>query len=115
MGISLVNEHPLTVEEVIDTFKVHRNTVGKWFKAGLERVRLRGRVYTTLEALDRFAIQDSEAEAGGVGGEIGQGDAIRPAAAIAIAISGKPKASSRRQKVEVDDWAVEAERRRLEE
>lgn len=45
----------MSVERVATLFGVHRRTVEKWFASGLERVRLGGKVYTTRNALQRFA------------------------------------------------------------
>lgn len=53
--IDLSRETPIGVADVARLFGVHRNTVEDWFDAGLESVKLRGRVFTTREALNRFA------------------------------------------------------------
>lgn len=53
--IDLTKEDPLTISAVALLFAVHRRTVEGWFRAGLERAKLRGRVYTTKQAIQRFA------------------------------------------------------------
>lgn len=44
--------------------RVHKRTVEGWFKRGLERVKVGGLVYTTEEALQRFAKADQPSPAG---------------------------------------------------
>lgn len=56
--IDLAKEKPVGVRKVAELFGVHRRTVESWFNAGLERVRVGGRVFTSLEAVQRFASQD---------------------------------------------------------
>lgn len=51
----LVTETPVTIAEACNRFKVCRRTVENWFSAGLESYKLGGRVYTTVQALQRFA------------------------------------------------------------
>ena len=52
--IDLKRERPISVSGVANRFGVHRRTVEGWFRRGLERTKLGGRVYTTLEAIQRF-------------------------------------------------------------
>lgn len=60
--IDLTIETPLTIIEVAALFKVHRRTVEAWFSRGLEKARVGGRVYTTREAIQRFAVIDGPLE-----------------------------------------------------
>ncbi len=60
--IDLRYEKPVTVAEVAKLFGVHRRTVEKWFGQGLERIKVGGRVFTTLEALNRFAVPEDGSE-----------------------------------------------------
>lgn len=52
--IDFKREKPISISRVANRFGVHRRTVEGWFRRGLERAKLGGRVYTTLEAIDRF-------------------------------------------------------------
>ncbi len=59
--IDLSKEYPMSIADVAGICKVHRRTVESWFLAGLEKAKIGGRVYTTREALQRFAqIEDQE-------------------------------------------------------
>ncbi len=49
-------ETPLQVSDVMKRFHVCRRTVENWFARGLEGFKLGGRVYTTLESIQRFAL-----------------------------------------------------------
>lgn len=51
----LTCETPLQVSDVMKRFSVCRRTVENWFASGLEGMKLGGRVYTTVEAIQRFA------------------------------------------------------------
>lgn len=53
---SLIDEQPLKITEVATRFRVHRRTVERWFRTGLEHYRLGTNTFTTLEALGRFAL-----------------------------------------------------------
>ncbi len=57
--IDLTRENPVSIKQVAEMFGVHRRTVEAWFGAGLERVKLGGRVYTTRAALQRFSVSDT--------------------------------------------------------
>ncbi len=56
--IDLAKEDPIHVNEVCKLFGVHRCTVEGWFDRGLEKAKVGGLVYTTREALQRFASGD---------------------------------------------------------
>lgn len=58
--IDLNRETVVPVKKVAEMFYVHRRTVDGWFDAGLEWIKMRGRVYTTKEALQRFAVHGSQ-------------------------------------------------------
>lgn len=51
----LIREQPLKITDVSARFNVHRRTVERWFRTGLEHYYLGGTPYTTLDALARFA------------------------------------------------------------
>jgi hypothetical protein len=53
--IDLKRERPLSVVAAAQHFGVHRRTIEGWFRRGLERVKIGGRVYTSLEAVQRFS------------------------------------------------------------
>jgi transposase len=53
--IDLVRENTITVKGVAERYDVHPSTVYGWFKGGLEKIKVGGRVVTSLEALQRFA------------------------------------------------------------
>lgn len=57
--INLATEKPVSIKQVMELFSVHRRTVEAWFDKGLERVKVGGRVYTTMEAVGRFAEFDA--------------------------------------------------------
>lgn len=40
---------------------VHRRTVEKYFQDGLEYLHIKGKVYTTRAAIDRYAIKPQQA------------------------------------------------------
>lgn len=54
--IDINREKPLKVADVAYKMRVHKRTVEGWFKRGLERIQLGGLIYTTEEALQRFAM-----------------------------------------------------------
>lgn len=58
--IDFKREQLLKIDDVTHMMRVHRRTVEGWFKRGLERVRVGGLVYTSQEALQRFARDDSQ-------------------------------------------------------
>lgn len=62
LGLDLANETPLRVDEVSEIFKVHPRTVKGWFKRGLACCRIGRILFTTREAVIRFA-QPSQPEA----------------------------------------------------
>lgn len=53
--IDVAKEDLLGVAEVAAWLKVHRRTVEGWFSAGLERVNIGGRVFTSRQAIQRFS------------------------------------------------------------
>jgi len=55
--IDLRRETPIDVEWIAERFKVSKRTVSKWFARGLERLKIGGRVYSSIEAVQRFAAQ----------------------------------------------------------
>ena len=55
--IDFTTETVMGVADVSLLLRVHRRTVEKWFERGLEHVKLGGRVFTSKEALNRFAEQ----------------------------------------------------------
>ena len=54
--IDLTKETPLGVEAAAELMGVSRRTIENWFKCGLDRTRLGKLVYTSREALQRFAV-----------------------------------------------------------
>lgn len=56
--IDLTKEKPIPVSQAAELFGVHRRTIDSWLDAGLERLKMRGLVYTSLEALQRFGTQE---------------------------------------------------------
>lgn len=55
--IDLTRETPLRISELAAFLGVHRRTVESWLNRGLESVKLGRLMFTTLEALQRFAVQ----------------------------------------------------------
>ena len=53
--IDVTKEDLLAVAEVAAWLNVHRRTVEGWFGAGLERVNIGGRVFTSRQAIQRFS------------------------------------------------------------
>jgi hypothetical protein len=53
--IDLINERPLSLQQVQSMFDVSRATAVGWLKNGLEHVRIGKRIYTSLEAIQRFS------------------------------------------------------------
>ncbi len=53
--IDLTKERPLTVKKAAEFLCVHPHSVRRYFKQGLEHVIVGGRIYTTREAIQRFA------------------------------------------------------------
>jgi len=53
--VDLIREEPLKITDVSARFNVHRRTVERWFRTGLEHYYLGGTPYTTLDALARFS------------------------------------------------------------
>lgn len=51
----LLHETILTIDEARAKLKCSRGTLTNWFREGLEGFRLHRRVYTTIEALERFS------------------------------------------------------------
>jgi hypothetical protein len=60
--LDLVNEAPIHISEVQELFGVGRSTVEGWFTKGLEWCKVGGKVYTTREAIARFAIYPDQGE-----------------------------------------------------
>lgn len=59
--VSFAKEQVIGVQRLSKRLGVSSDTIRRWFKQGLERRKVCGKVFTSLEALDRFA---------GVGGTI---------------------------------------------
>jgi hypothetical protein len=58
--IDIRTERPLSVKRAAAVLDVDRRTIERWFNLGLERIKLGGRVYTSKEALFRFAEHDTQ-------------------------------------------------------
>lgn len=52
--VDFAREKPIDVTGLADLMNVNPVTVRRWFKRGLDHVKLGGKVFTTLEALNRF-------------------------------------------------------------
>jgi hypothetical protein len=48
-------EQPATVREIADHFTVTQRTVRRWMVRGLEHAQVGGKIFTTWEAVARFA------------------------------------------------------------
>jgi predicted site-specific integrase-resolvase len=57
--IDLRKERPISIKRAAKVLDVDRRTIERWFQQGLDRIKLGGRVYTSREALFRFASQES--------------------------------------------------------
>lgn len=57
--IDIRKERPLSIKRAAAVLDVDRRTIERWFQQGLDRIKLGGRVYTSREALFRFAAQES--------------------------------------------------------
>jgi len=55
--IDFINEKILDVEQADEKFNVSPVTIRRWFRSGLEFAKLGGRIYTSLEAIQRFSKQ----------------------------------------------------------
>lgn len=55
--VDFVRETVIDVDGVAEKFRVTTDTVYRWFKAGLESRKVGGKVYTTLEAIQRWSGQ----------------------------------------------------------
>ncbi len=62
--IDLAKEQPLTVDQACEMFNISRGTLDNWFDAGLGRVKIGRRVYTTREAVQRHAADLAERNPG---------------------------------------------------
>lgn len=51
----------MSVKRVAQALDVHRRTVEKYFADGLEHLHIKGKLYTTKAALDRYAIKPAQA------------------------------------------------------
>ena len=60
--IDLTRERALSVKQVVKQFDVSRRTVENWFSNGLEKTRIGRRVYTSLQAIQRFSQPGIEIE-----------------------------------------------------
>ena len=65
--IDLSRERPLSVMQAAHFLNVPPQVIKRWFRAGMESVRIGGRVYTTREAIQRFA-EPATADAADVAG-----------------------------------------------
>lgn len=50
-------EEPVLIADVAKRFNVSRRTVDNWIAKGLEAEKLGGLVFTTWEAISRFAVE----------------------------------------------------------
>lgn len=55
--MSFATETPLALNDAARLFGVHRRTIENWIKRGLESRRLGRLIYTSREAIDRFAVE----------------------------------------------------------
>lgn len=55
--MSFATETPLALNDAARLFGVHRRTIENWIKRGLESRRLGRLIYTSHEAIDRFAVE----------------------------------------------------------
>jgi len=58
--VNIIHDRLFTPEQAAAHFGVSRPTIYAWLRRGLESVRMGGRRYTTAEALQRFARQDTK-------------------------------------------------------
>lgn len=58
--MSFTTETPLALNDAASFMGVHRRTVENWIKRGLECRKVGRLIYTTREAIDRFAVQPVE-------------------------------------------------------
>jgi hypothetical protein len=52
--VDFVREKPIDVDSAAELLKVNALTVRRWFKRGLDCCKLGGKVFTSLEAINRF-------------------------------------------------------------
>lgn len=53
--VDFAKENVIDVQSLAKRLNVSPDTIRRWFRQGLERVKLGGSVYTSLEALNRFS------------------------------------------------------------
>ena len=56
--VDFVKETVIDVREATERFKVSADTIRRWFRQGLEKRKVGGKVYTSLEAFQRFSKGD---------------------------------------------------------
>ena len=54
--VDVARERLIPINKAAITFDVSRRTIENWFEQGLDSVKLGRRVYTSLEAFERFAV-----------------------------------------------------------
>ena len=55
--VDFPRETIIDVPGVVERYRVTPDTVYRWFKRGLEYARIGGKLYTSLEAIQRFSRQ----------------------------------------------------------
>jgi hypothetical protein len=60
--MDLAAETPIDVAGIMQLFRNSRATVYRWFESGLENRKLRGKIYTTREEIERWSQTDAAAE-----------------------------------------------------
>lgn len=53
--VDFAKENVIDVQRLAKRLDVSADTIRRWFRQGLEKVKLGGRVYTSLEAVNRFS------------------------------------------------------------
>lgn len=53
--VDFAKENVIDVQRLAKRLDVSTDTIRRWFRQGLEKVKLGGRVYTSLEAVNRFS------------------------------------------------------------
>jgi hypothetical protein len=64
--IDMNRERLLSINAAAQHLGVSRQTICNWFRRGLDRAKLGGRVFTSREAIQRFSIQNSPLNGAGV-------------------------------------------------
>lgn len=101
--IDVSREKIIDVEGVAKMFNVAEVTVYSWFRRGLEKKRMgggrRGKIFTSLEALDRFS-QRSEATDDGKGDNVGASEVLAGVGASSGGLGGPINRGSVREVAE---------------